>query len=63
MAGAIVAAVSLARTPHGWLASSVAVVLALPRSFLYDVTWVMVGAPDEPASGTKEPYTAPQDAP
>jgi Glycosyltransferase family 87 len=46
--GAMAAALWLARTPHGWLASSVAVVLALPRSFLYDVTWVMVGAPDEP---------------
>ena len=42
----IVAALAFARTRHGWLASSVAVVLALPRSFLYDVTWVMVGAPE-----------------
>jgi hypothetical protein len=42
----IATAVRLARTRHGWLAASAAVVLALPRSFLYDVTWVMVGAPD-----------------
>lgn len=42
---AAVAALRLATTRHGWLASSLAVVLALPRSFLYDVTWLMVGAP------------------
>jgi hypothetical protein len=42
----IVAALALARTRYAWLGSSVAVVLALPRSFLYDVTWVMVGAPE-----------------
>jgi hypothetical protein len=41
------AALWAARTRYAWLASSVAVVLALPRSFLYDVTWVMVGAADE----------------
>ena len=28
-----------------WLASSAAVVLALPRSFVYDVTWVLAGFP------------------
>lgn len=44
----IVGALALARTRHGWLASAVAVVLAVPRSFLYDVTWVMVGVPAEP---------------
>jgi len=43
---AIVVALRLAPTRHGWLAAGVAVVLALPRSFLYDVTWVMAGAPD-----------------
>lgn len=42
----IIGALLLARTRYGWLASSVAVVIALPRSFLYDVTWVMVGAPE-----------------
>jgi hypothetical protein len=43
---AVIAALGLARTPWAWLASSAAVVLALPRSFLYDVTWIMVGAQD-----------------
>jgi hypothetical protein len=45
VAAAVVAALWLAGTRFAWLASSVAVVLALPRSFLYDVTWVMVGSP------------------
>jgi len=42
---AAVGALRLATTRYAWLASSLAVVLALPRSFLYDVTWLMVGAP------------------
>jgi hypothetical protein len=61
VAGAVGAALWLARTRFGWLASASAVVLALPRSFLYDVTWVMVGAP-EGAPGkddrTKGPFTS-----
>jgi glycosyl transferase family 87 len=43
VAAAIGASLWLARGRFGWLASSATVVLALPRSFLYDVTWVMVG--------------------
>lgn len=42
---AALGALRLATTRYAWLASSLAVVLALPRSFLYDVTWLMVGAP------------------
>lgn len=42
---AAVGALRLATTRYAWLASSLAVVLALPRSFLYDVTWLMIGAP------------------
>jgi hypothetical protein len=56
VAAAIGAALWLARTRFGWLASAAAVVLALPRSFLYDVTWVMVGAPEKP-DRTKGPFT------
>jgi hypothetical protein len=55
VAGAAAAALWLAPSRFGWLGSSVAVVLALPRSFLYDATWIMVAAPDsarEPADGT-----------
>lgn len=53
VAVAIGATLWLARTRWAWLASSAAVVLALPRSFLYDVTWVMVGAPSH-AQGDAE---------
>ena len=42
------AALVLARSRYAWLASSAAVVLALPRSFLYDMTWIMVGYPARP---------------
>ncbi len=45
-AAAVAAALLLARGRFAWLASSLAVVLVLPRSFLYDVTWIMVGVPD-----------------
>ena len=34
----------LARGPFGWLAAAASVVLALPRLFVYDVTYLMVGA-------------------
>jgi hypothetical protein len=33
------------RRRFGWLAAAVSVVLALPRLFVYDVTYLMVGAP------------------
>jgi hypothetical protein len=42
VAGAIVA-VRLARTRFAWLAAAVNVVLSLPRLFVYDVTFLMVG--------------------
>ena len=35
----------LARGPFGWLGAAVSVVLALPRLFVYDVTYLMVGTP------------------
>ena len=46
VAGAMGTGLWLAPSRFGWLASSAAVVLALPRSFLYDATWIMVGAPE-----------------
>ncbi len=41
----------LARGPFGWLAAAVSVVLALPRLFVYDVTYLMVGAPADDGRG------------
>jgi len=40
-----IAALILARSWAGWLASAVAVVLGAPRFFIYDVTYLQVGAP------------------
>src|SRR5206468_2908504 len=41
--GAIFVALVLARTRYRWLAASTALVLALPRLFVYDVTYLMLG--------------------
>lgn len=41
----ILATLRLANGRHGWLASAATAVLLLPRSFLYDVSWVAVGTP------------------
>jgi hypothetical protein len=47
----MLASLRLAQSRWGWLASATTVSLALPRFFLYDVTYLMVGAPgDRPAS-------------
>lgn len=47
--GAVVATLRMARGTYGWLAGATAVVLALPRLFVYDMTYLMVGAvKDEP---------------
>jgi hypothetical protein len=57
---AVAASLWLARGRFGWLASGSAVVLALPRSFLYDVTWVMVGTADpDHERRTIGPFTEP----
>jgi hypothetical protein len=40
----------LGRTRYGWLAAAVTVCLALPRFFLYDVTYLLVGTAS-PANG------------
>jgi hypothetical protein len=44
---AVAATLRLARGRFGWLAAAVAVVVALPRLFVYDVTYLMVGVPRE----------------
>ena len=44
-AGVAAAAIALARTWVGWLASAAAVVLGGPRFFIYDVTYLQLGAP------------------
>lgn len=39
------ATLALARTRNGWLAGATTVVLATPRFFVYDVTYLLLGAP------------------
>jgi len=41
---AAAATLALAATRYGWLAGATTVVLSLPRLFVYDVTYVMLGA-------------------
>jgi hypothetical protein len=43
VAAALIGALVLAATRYGWLASALAVTLALPRFFLYDVPYLLVG--------------------
>jgi hypothetical protein len=40
---AVGATLALATTRYGWLSAATTVVLALPRLFVYDVTYLMVG--------------------
>ena len=44
LGAAVLAALRLARGRFGWLAASTSVVLAVPRLFVYDVTYLLVGA-------------------
>jgi hypothetical protein len=37
----------LARGPYAWVAAAASVVVALPRLFVYDVTYLMVGVPPD----------------
>jgi len=50
VAAAVAATLWLARGRFGWLAATVSVVVALPRLFVYDATFLMVGeaAPRQP---------------
>lgn len=45
MVGLVLAAIGLANTRYGWLVSATAVAIALPRFFLYDITYFMVATP------------------
>jgi hypothetical protein len=40
-AACVVAALVMARRSHGWLASALAVILAAPRFFIYDLTYLL----------------------
>jgi len=56
VAAALVAASALARSRYAWLAAATAVALSLPRFFVYDVSYLLLGAtpparPPAPRSG------------
>lgn len=47
VAAAILVSLRLAGTRYAWLASSAAATLAVPRLFVYDITFLMVAIPDD----------------
>lgn len=49
VAGACAATLWLARGRHAWLAAATTVVLATPRFFVYDVTYLLVAVPERPS--------------
>ena len=57
IAGLAAASLVWARTRYGWLAASLTATLAIPRFFLYDVTFLMVAVPSgtPPRAGTERP--------
>jgi hypothetical protein len=54
----VVASLAYAPTRGGWLASSLMVTLALPRFFLYDITYMMVALPRPSAQSELSQPTA-----
>jgi Glycosyltransferase family 87 len=53
LAGAsVVAAIALARSRYGWLSAAAAVVLTLPRTWFYDLTFLLVGLSSIRPSGS-----------
>ncbi len=58
VAASIAAALWYARSRHAWLASAVAVALALPRFFVYDITYLAVGLAEARDGTTSEPRPA-----
>jgi hypothetical protein len=66
VAAACGATLWLARDRWGWLAGAVAVVLATPRFFVYDVTYLLIGVPERPArddTATRSGYGATRQPP
>jgi hypothetical protein len=50
---AIGATLAASATRWGWLVAATTVCLALPRFFVYDITYLMVGAPSVGADGAQ----------
>jgi len=56
--GALLASLWLARSEFGWLAAATSVTLALPRLFVYDVTYLMLGFPGHRSAEGRDSSTA-----
>jgi hypothetical protein len=56
------AALGLARTRFAWLAAGVAVLMALPRAFVYDVTFLLPGISERRANEEPAPASAAEPA-
>jgi hypothetical protein len=50
----MIVSVRLARRDTGWLASAATVVVATPRLFVYDMTYLLVGLASRPAAGQSD---------
>ena len=46
----MIVAYLLARTRYAWLAAGVAVAMALPRAFIYDITFLLPGLSERRAA-------------
>lgn len=53
VAAGMAATLGLAHNRFGWLAAATTVVVSLPRLFVYDVTYLMVGLPDGSSAGSR----------
>ena len=58
LGSAIVVSARLARSPFGWLAAAAAACLALPRFFVYDVTFLLAGRPAPNPHSSREEHAA-----
>jgi hypothetical protein len=58
VAAAMVATLALARGRYGWLAAATSAVVATPRLFVYDVTYVLVGGSSRSPATTPNPSSA-----
>lgn len=55
VAAGILMSLRLARSPFAWLASAATVALAVPRFFVYDITFLMASVPDDRSPGREAP--------
>lgn len=62
-AGCALVALAAARTRYAWLASGVAVLMSLPRAFIYDITFMLPGLSERPGKTRPTRSAAPDASP